>query len=107
MYSLESYVSVVILIVLQRQNEIQLVLVLRKLLRAGKAVFKIPRSTGSWGLEYIGVEFDPLHVCDVLLFRKGRLLNWGREHIQMSAGPPPFLIALFFLSSAVDGGNHS
>lgn len=95
MYSLESDASVVILIVLQRRNKIQLVLVLRKLLRAGKACFKIPSNTSCWGLGYVGVEFDPLHVCDVLLFRKGHLLNWGREHIQTSARPPPFLIAPF------------
>lgn len=62
MYSLESYVSVVILIILHRQNNIELVLVLRKLLRAGKAVLKIPRSTSCWGLEYTGVESGPLHV---------------------------------------------
>lgn len=50
MYSLKSYVSVVILIVLQRQNEIQLVLVLRKLLRAGNAVFKylVVQALGAW-----------------------------------------------------------
>lgn len=97
MYSLKSYVSVVILIILQRQNKIQLVLVLRKLLRAGKAVFKIHSSISCQGLEYTGVEFGLLHVCDILLFRKGHLLNWGREHhIQISACLPPFLIALFF-----------
>lgn len=93
MYSLKSYVSVVILIILQRQNKIQLVLVLR----AGKAVFKIHSSISCQGLEYTGVEFGLLHVCDILLFRKGHLLNRGREHhIQISACLPPFLIALFF-----------
>lgn len=88
--------SVVILIILQRQNKIQFVPVLRKLLRAGKAVFKIPSNTSCWDLEYTGVEFCPLHVCDVLLFRKGHLLNQGREHIQMSTHPPPLLKEPFF-----------
>lgn len=66
----------VILIILQRQNKIQLVLVLRKLLRAGKAVFKIPTNTSCRGLKYTGVEVGPLHVYDALLFRtEGHLLS--------------------------------
>lgn len=65
MYSLENYVSVVILIILQRQNKPQLVLVLQKLLRAGKAGFQIPWSTSCWGFEYTVVEFGPLPLCEL------------------------------------------
>lgn len=66
--------SIVILIIFKRRNKSQPVLVLQKLLRAGKAGFQIPWSTSCWGFECTVAEFGPLPLCDVPL-----LCELGKE----------------------------
>lgn len=81
--------SIVILIILKRQNKSQLVLVLQKLLRAGKAGFQIPWSTSCWAFECTVAEFGSLPLCDVLFS-----VNWGGKHIH-ECTPSPSGTVLF------------